>query len=119
MGELRQSKTGSLEDQNVLERVGEVVLTTNDVINLQLGIIRAGRQVIGRHPVATQKREVLDIGGGFGLLAVNAINKTNLLHGFSGHPEAQSKRLSGGGPAVALGAGKIGRASCRERVSSG
>src|SRR5437870_10696890 len=110
MRELRRSKASRFEDQDVFKRVGEMVLTSNDVIDLQVGIVSAGSQVIRRHAIAPEEGKVFDIGGELGLLAVNAVHEPNLLLGFPGDVEAQGEWFSGGGPA------EIGRASCRERV---
>ena len=52
-----------------------MILAANDVADAQVGIVGAGGQVIGRHAVAAQQREVLDIGSGFRLLAVDRVGE--------------------------------------------
>ena len=84
-----------------------MVLAADDVTDAQVGIVRAGRQVIGRHAIAAQEREVLDIRRGFGLLAVDGVAKADVGGAVAGHTEAQHKRLSGRGAPVALGGGKL------------
>ena len=72
MREMRRLDAGRVENQNVLERVGEMILPADNVADAEIGVIGAGGQMIRRRAVAAQKREVLDIGGGFRLLAVDA-----------------------------------------------
>ena len=63
----------------------------------QIGIVGAGRQVIGRHAVAAQQREVFDIGSCLGLLAVHAVVKAHVASGSRG----TRKRSTNGSPAAA------------------
>ncbi len=86
MGELRGFDTGGAEDQNVLERVGEVVLTAYDVADAEIDVVGAGGEVIGGRAVAAEQGEVFDIGGGFGLLAVDVIGEADIFgHVARGH----------------------------------
>ena len=55
------------EDQHVLERVRQMILTANDVADAQIHVIGAGRHVIRRHAVAAKKSEVFDIRRHLGL----------------------------------------------------
>ena len=63
------------ENQNVFERVGQVILTANDVTNAQIGVVGAGSQVISGSAITAQEREVFDIVERFFLLAINQIGK--------------------------------------------
>ena len=65
--------SGGVEDQDVFEGVGEVVLAADDVADAEVGIVGAGGEVIGGHAVAAEEGEVLDVGVGFGLLAVDGV----------------------------------------------
>ena len=38
-----------------------MVLSANDVADLEVDVIGTRSQVVGRHPIAAQEREVLDI----------------------------------------------------------
>ena len=67
MGELRRGGTDAFKDEDVLEGVGEVVLAANDVGDAQVGVVDAGREVIGRVAVAAQEGEVFDLVGWLGL----------------------------------------------------
>ena len=75
MRELRRLRPDRFKNQDVLERVGEMILAANDVADAQIGIVGAGGQMIRRRAVAAQQREVLDVGRGLGLLAINAVVK--------------------------------------------
>ena len=87
-----------LEDQDVLEGVGEVVLAADDVADAQVGVVGAGAQVIGGHAVAAQQREVLDIGGGFRLLRRNSVVELDTARSVS---RGTRKRSANGSPAAA------------------
>ena len=65
MREVRRHSPSSLEDQHVLERVGQVILPADDVADLQIGVVGAGSQVIRRRAIASQQGEVLDISVAF------------------------------------------------------
>ena len=41
----------ALEDEQVLEGVGEVILAANDVADAQIGVVDAGGEMIGGHSV--------------------------------------------------------------------
>ena len=77
MGKLRQGSADGLEDEHVLKSVGEVILPAHDVRNVQVDIVGTGRHMIGRHSVAAQQREVLDISSVFRLLSINQIGERN------------------------------------------
>ena len=55
------------KDQHVLEGVGQMILPADDVADAQIGIVGAGGQMIGRHAVAAQQREILDVGRRFSI----------------------------------------------------
>ncbi len=54
------------------------------------------------HAVAAQQREIFDIGGGFGLVAVDQIVKADVALQVPRNAKAQGERLARGGAAVAL-----------------
>ena len=91
-----------LKDQHVLERVREMILAANDVGDPQIGVVGAGCHVISRHAARSQQREVLDIGGGFGLRAVDHIVEADFVARFARHAKAQYERFASGGAAVAF-----------------
>ena len=96
--ELRRRGAGGLENQHVLEGVGEVILPANDVADAQIGIVGAGGQVVGRHAVAAQQGEIFDIGGGFRLLAVDRDRRSAPRARVS---RGTRKRSANGSPAAA------------------
>src|SRR5690242_8287092 len=102
MGELWRLTTCCLEDQYMLERVGEVVLSADDVVDTQIGIIRTRSQMIGGHAIAAQKGKILDIGRRLHLLAVNRICEADLLISVAWDAKPQCKRLSRLGAAFAF-----------------
>ena len=51
--------TKSFKDEQVLERIRQVILPADYVADLQIGIVYARRQMIGRHPVRAQQRKIL------------------------------------------------------------
>ena len=91
-----------------------MILAANDVADAQVGIIGAGGQMIGRHAVAAQQGEILDLVGQFALLAIDGVGEAQDAVVSARHAEAQGKRLTGGGAAVALGAGKFAHAGIEE-----
>ena len=101
MRELRRRRSSGFEDQDVLEGVREVILTADDVADAQVGIVGTRRQVIGRHAVGTQEREVFDVSGGFHLLAVNGVGKANF-SAVTWDAEPQREGFAGCGAAIAL-----------------
>ena len=102
MRKLRSLPSGSLKDQDVLERVGEMILPANDVRDPQINVIRAGGQVIGRHPVGTEQCEVFDILGKFALLAVDRIAEAHFLARTTRDPKTQREGLTRVGAPIAL-----------------
>src|SRR5437588_7361596 len=102
MGKLRRCTPCRLENQNMFESVCEVVLPTNDVADVHVGVVSAGCQVVGRHSIAAQKREVFDVCGSLSLLTVNSIYKTHVLRPVTRHAKTQGKRFSRCRPPVAL-----------------
>ena len=112
--ECRRRDARGFEDQHVLEGVGQVILAADDVADAQVHVVGAGGQVVSGHAVAAQQREVLDIGGGFGLLAVDGIVETDMAQGVARHAEAQRERLARGGAAVAFLARKLAHPGVEE-----
>ena len=91
-----------LEDQDVLERVGQVFLAAQDVGDAEIGIVGAGGHVIGRHAGGAQQGEVLDIGGGLGTASINQVVHDDFGAGFAGDAIAQDERFASRGAAVAF-----------------
>ena len=100
VGESGRRGAGGLEDQDVLEGVGEVVLAADDVADAQIHVVGAGCQVVGGHAIAAQEGEILDIGGGFGLLAVDRVVETDVRSGYRagrGNAGRKARRRRRGG----------------------
>ena len=74
--ELRRLKTGGAEDQDVLEGVGEMVLSADDVGDAEIDVVGAGGEVVGGGAGASKEREVFDVFGGFGLVAVDSVGES-------------------------------------------
>ena len=55
----------------MLEGVGQVILAADDVRNREIGVVSAGGEVVGGHPVRPQQGEVFHLVGQFGLLAID------------------------------------------------
>ncbi len=102
MRELRRRVAGGFENQHVLVGVRKMILAANDVADAQVGIVGAGGQVIGRHPIGAQQGEVFNVGACFDLLAVNGIGEANHVAGIARHAKTESERFSGSGPAIAF-----------------
>ncbi len=73
MRELRRLQARSAENQDVFERVGEMILPAHDVADAQIGVVGAGGQMIRRAAIAAQQREVFDVGGHLRLLAIDKV----------------------------------------------
>ena len=73
MRELGERAAQSLKQQNVLERVGQVVLPTNHVTDLQLDIIDGRGQVVGGGTIAPEQGEVFNVADLAGLPTVNQV----------------------------------------------
>jgi hypothetical protein len=119
MGELRRASTGGFEDQDMLKGVGEVVLAADDVADANVDVVGAGGEMVGGHAIAAEEGEIFDVGGGFGLRAVDSVGEMNLVAGFARHTEAEGKRIASGGATIAFGAGKIGHAGIEEPSALG
>ena len=102
MRELRQRETQRLKNQNVLEGVGQVLLAAQDVGDLQIGIVGAGRHVIRRNAAGAQQREVFDIGGGFGDAFRRPDRRRRRRGRVARDAVPQNKRLARRGAAVAF-----------------
>ena len=90
----------ALEDEQVLEGVGEVILAADDVADAEIGVVGAGGEVVGRHAVRAQQGEVFDLVGELWLRAVDAIDKSQHAALAARHAIAQRERLARGGAAV-------------------
>ena len=102
MGEGGNCRAEGLEDEDVFEGVGEVVLAADNVGDAQVGVIGAGGQMVGRHAVGAQEGEVFDVVTGLGLVAVDGVLEGDNAAGFAGDAEADDERLASRGPAVGL-----------------
>ena len=118
MRKLRRLGAQPLENQQVLEGVGQVVLPADDVGDPQVGVVHAGGQVVGRHPIRSQQRKVFHFVGQLRLLAVDAVSevqRTGVIGVWAaGHAVAQRKQLARGGPTVALLTRKFPHAGVRQ-----
>src|SRR5260370_28270097 len=118
MRELRWLDAGRLpsrcKDQDMFVGVRKMVLTANDMTDSQVHIVGTGSEVVGRHAVGAEEREVFDIIGGFDLLAVHGVGETDLFSQTAGHAETKGEGLSGSSAAVALGAGEVAHAGVEE-----
>ena len=109
MGELGRLDAKAFEDQQVLEGVGKVILAADDVADAEIGVVGAGGEVVGGHPVPqphrrrpvggdpgrTQQGEVFHLVGELGLLAVNAIDKAEGTAFTAGDAIAKGEGLAG------------------------
>ena len=57
----------TFKDEDVLEGVGQVVLPADDVGDAEVGVVKAGGQVVGGVAVRAEEREVFDFIGGLGI----------------------------------------------------
>ena len=103
-----------LENQHVLEGIGEVVLPADDVADAQVGIVGAGRHVIRRQAIAPQQREVLDIVGGLGLRAINGVVELDDAIRATGHAKTHDERLTGSSSTVAVGGAQFPHAGVEQ-----
>ena len=88
MRELRWSIAGGFEDQNVLEGVRQMILAADDVADPQVGVVGARCQMIGRHAVGAQEREVFDVGARLHLFAIDGIGEADDLARLRGAHES-------------------------------
>src|SRR5260370_15123546 len=114
MRELRRLGASAFENERVFVGVRKMVLAANDVANTEVDGVGAGREVVGGHPVGTQKREVFDIVSRLDLLAVDRVSEADWFACATVNAEAEREGLSSSGSAVALGAGKVAHARIEE-----
>jgi len=77
-----------------------MVLTAHNVRDAEVGIVRAGSQMISGRAITAEEREVFDIVGRFGKLAVNQVME---LHDFAGpHLVPQDEGLARGCSVIAF-----------------
>ena len=105
---------GGLEDQNVFEGVGEVVLAADDMADAEIDVVGTGGHVVGGQAVAAQQGEVFDIGGRLGLLAIDSIAEGDGVDRVARHAEAQHEGFAGGGAAIAFLARELAHAGMVE-----
>src|ERR1700733_3838006 len=104
MRELWQRCSGllcGLKYQHMLVRIRKMILTADDVADLQIDVVGARRQMIGGHAVAAEQGEVFDVVGRFGLVAVNGIGEADVFAGPARPSEPLGKSLSAAAAAVA------------------
>ncbi len=114
MRELGRLDAEGLEDQQVLEGVGEVILAADDVADAQIGVVDAGGEMVGGHAVRAQQREVFHLVGELGLRAVDAIGKAQGAALAARNAIAEGERLAGSGAAVAFFARQFAHAGIEE-----
>src|SRR5215471_17097002 len=73
MSELRHRSAKCLIKQDLLVRIGEMVLTADHVCDSHLDIIQHDRQVVEWMAVRTQKHEIFNLGIGALLLAIDDV----------------------------------------------
>src|SRR4051794_33421152 len=100
MSKLRRGGARCFEDQDMLECVGQMVLAADNVADMQVRVVGTGRQVVGRHPIAAEQGEVLNVICSLALLAINRIGEAHLLAGCARYPKTQGKELTRGGAAI-------------------
>src|SRR5689334_18947660 len=91
-----------------------MVLSADDVADLEVGVVGARRQVIGRHAVRAEKREVFDVVGGLRRLAINGVFESNCALRVARNFEAQRERLTGIGAAITLFARQVAHVGVEE-----
>ena len=101
--ELWRGHAKTLENEHVLEGIGEVILSADDVADAQIRIVGAGRHVIRRQAIAAEQREILDIVGGLGLCAIDGVVELDYAIRSSRHSKTHDEGLPGGSSAVTLG----------------
>src|SRR5260370_21503429 len=114
MRELRRLGASAFENERMFVGVRKMVLAANDVANTEVDVVGAGREVVGGHPVGTQKREVFDIVSRLDLLAVDRVSEADLFACAPGNAEAEREGLSSSGSAGALCVGKVADAPIEE-----
>src|SRR5580658_7905356 len=114
MRKLRRLGACAFEDEHVLVGVGEMVLAANNVADAEVDVVGAGGEVVGGHAVGTKEREVFDVVGGFGLLAVDRIMEANLPDCSTWNTKAKREGFSGRDPPIALRARKFAHARVEE-----
>jgi len=72
------------------------------LVGTAIGIVGAGCEVVSRHPIRPKQREVLDLIGEFGLLAIDAIGEAQGPVVPTGNAIAEGERLARGGATVAF-----------------
>ena len=120
MRELGRVGTDAFKDEDVLEGVGEMVLAANNLGDAQIGIVDAGREVIGRvfRPTPlTQEGEVFDLVGWLGHGTVDGVVELDDAVLAAGDTIANSERLSGGGAAIGFFTGEFAHAGVEEPSS--
>jgi hypothetical protein len=101
MGELGRRDAEGLEDEQVLEGVGEVILAADDVGDAEIGVVGAGGEVVGWKAVRPQQGEVFDLVGLLGLLAIDGVGEAQGAALVAGDAIAEGEGLAGGSAAVA------------------
>ncbi len=101
MGEVRRRYAERFIDQDLLVRVGQMVLAADDVCDLHLDVVANDGEIIERVPVRAEQHEVFGFGVFAFLQAENAVGECGLAR--LRHFEAYGERFAGGGPGVAFG----------------
>src|ERR1700756_152339 len=114
MRKLRGREVRGFEDQYVLVGVREMVLAANNMADAQVGVVGTGCQVIGRHAIGAQEREVLNVGGSLHLLAINGVRETHDSSTLARHAIAQCEGLSRSSAAIAFLARKFPHAGIEQ-----
>ncbi len=91
-----------------------MLLTAHDVADAEIDVVGAGGEVVGGDAVASEEREVFDVGGRFGLLAEDEVFDGDAVAGVARDAETDYEGFAGGGAAVAFVAGDFALAGVEE-----
>src|SRR5437879_2116829 len=114
MRELRRLGASAFENQHVLVSVREMVLSADDVADTEVDVVGTGGEVVGGHAVRTEEREVFDVVGGLGLVAIDRVSEMDLFACPPWNTEPEGEGLSRCGSAIAFGTGKFAHAGGEE-----
>src|ERR1035438_8848743 len=117
--ERRRSSTRGLKDQNVFECVRKMILAADNVADLKIGIVGAGSQMVGWHPVATQQREVFDIGSRLGLVAIDGVGEVDSLSILARNAKTNDVLFAGSSAAVTLFRAQFAHSGVEQPGSAG
>jgi hypothetical protein len=95
-----------------------MVLAAHNVRDPEIDVIGAGGEMVGRSAAASQKREILNVSGHLGLLAVDEIAKGDGFTGVARDAKTKDELLAERGATIALFAGDFALAGIKEPGSA-